>query len=276
MSKIENNYTETISLTFSSSVENHRGMEIIGNQNARGLTMDECIELSKRYPDCSEIKKLNELLPTNLDVEVKSKIEDAVVLIFRNGVQNVLNLDPDELYKEQAKLEYDSKMYAYGKIMNKKARYNLCFADFSQTSDFANKKGTVINFEDERIKLTKKLRNAISEKIGGKCTNIFAEANRYYDLRTTYIGYHGDTERKLVLCVRLGAMFPIYFQWYHKNEEVGEPLKIDVKGGDIYIMSEKAVGTDWKCSSKYTLRHAAALNEKLIFKKKKSEDKKEE
>jgi hypothetical protein len=262
------NYTETISLTFSSSVENHRGMEIIGNQNARGLTVEECIELNKRYPEFSEIIRLNDLLPSFIDEDVKSKIEDAVVLIFRNGVEHVLGLDASELYKEQAKLNYDSKMYAYGKVMEKRARYNLCFADFSQSSDFANKKGTVINFNDESIKLTKYLRNAISEKIGGKCTNLFAEGNRYYDLKKTYIGFHGDTERNLVLCVRLGSSFPIYFQWYHKNKEISEPVKIDVKGGDIYIMSEKAVGTDWKCSSKYTLRHAAALNEKLIFKKK--------
>lgn len=55
---------------------------------------------------------------------------------------------------------------------------------------------------------------------------------------------------------------------YCKSKPVSEPLKIDVNGGDIYIMSEKAVGSDWKSSSKYTLRHAAALNEKLIFKKK--------
>jgi len=264
----KNEYNETISLTFSSSVENHRGMEIIGNQNARGLTVEECIELSKRYPEYSEIIRLNELLPSTLSTDVKSNIDEAVVLIFRNGVEEVLGLDATELYKEQTKLEYDSKMYAYGRVVNKHARHNLCFADFSQSSDFANKKGTIINFNDDKIKLTKYLRNAISEKIGGKCTNLFAEGNRYYDLKKTYIGFHGDTERNLVLCVRLGSNFPIYFQWYHKNKEVNEPVKIDVNNGDIYIMSEKAVGTDWKCSSKYTLRHAAALNEKLIFKKK--------
>lgn len=259
---------ETISLTFSSSVENHKGMEIIGNQLAEGMTAKECYELASRFPNCSEVIKLNDLLNEEILKEPGVPLEEAVVLIFRNGVENVLGLDAEELYKEQTKLEYDKKMYAYGKIMNKKARHNLCFADFSQSSDFENKKGTVVDFKDEKVKLTKALRDGISEKIGGKCTNLFAEGNRYYDLRKTYIGLHGDTERKLVLCVRLGATFPIYFQWYHKSKPVSEPLKIDVNGGDIYIMSEKAVGSDWKSSSKYTLRHAAALNEKLIFKKK--------
>ena len=53
---------ETISLTFSSSVENHKGMEIIGNQMTSGLTAKECYELAARFPDCSEVIKLNDLL----------------------------------------------------------------------------------------------------------------------------------------------------------------------------------------------------------------------
>lgn len=32
---------------------------------------------------------------------------------------------------------------------------------------------------------------------------------------------------------------------------------IELNGGDIYIMSSKAVGCDWKSSSTVTLRHAA-------------------
>ena len=30
-----------------------------------------------------------------------------------------------------------------------------------------------------------------------------------------------------------------------------------IEHGDMYIMSEKATGFDWKSKSKYTLRHAA-------------------
>jgi len=32
---------------------------------------------------------------------------------------------------------------------------------------------------------------------------------------------------------------------------------IELRGGDIYIMSEKAVGTDWKKKNVPTLRHSA-------------------
>ena len=37
--------------------------------------------------------------------------------------------------------------------------------------------------------------------------------------------------------------------------------------GDIYIMSEKAVGSDWRKSSMYTLRHAAGCNKYLSLDK---------
>lgn len=33
-----------------------------------------------------------------------------------------------------------------------------------------------------------------------------------------------------------------------------------VDGGDIYVMSEKAVGTDWKKKNLYTLRHATGCS----------------
>ena len=49
----------------------------------------------------------------------------------------------------------------------------------------------------------------------------------------------------------------LYFNWFHKHKSVGNMLKIDLNNGDMYIMSEKAVGTDWKKKNIYTLRHSA-------------------
>jgi hypothetical protein len=63
------------------------------------------------------------------------------------------------------------------------------------------------------------------------------------------------------VAIRLGASMPLYYQWYHKTKRVGEKFKIDLDCGDIYIMEEKAVGTDWKFRNSYTLRHAAGCNQ---------------
>jgi hypothetical protein len=42
-----------------------------------------------------------------------------------------------------------------------------------------------------------------------------------------------------------------------------------LKPGDFYVMSEKAVGTDWMKKIIPTLRHATAMNEKFLIVKEK-------
>jgi hypothetical protein len=71
------------------------------------------------------------------------------------------------------------------------------------------------------------------------------------------IGYHGDTERSIVIGARLGEPIPLHYQWYYRSQPVGNNVSINLESGDIYAMSEKAVGNDWKKSSILTLRHAA-------------------
>ena len=68
------------------------------------------------------------------------------------------------------------------------------------------------------------------------------------------------SERKIVVGVRLGRgadKFPLKFQWYMHGAPVGQEHRIVLNAADIYISSEKAVGTDWKRQSIPTLRHAA-------------------
>jgi len=62
--------------------------------------------------------------------------------------------------------------------------------------------------------------------------------------------------------------YPIQWAWFHKNKAISEPYKIKLNSGDVYIMSEKAVGTDWKKSSLYTMRHAAGADKYLEIKDK--------
>ena len=50
------------------------------------------------------------------------------------------------------------------------------------------------------------------------------------------------------------------WQWFKDGMPVGKPIGIHLNSGDVYIMSEKAVGADWKLKSKYTLRHAAGAD----------------
>ncbi len=54
--------------------------------------------------------------------------------------------------------------------------------------------------------------------------------------------------------------------WYYNFEPRGKNVSFVLNPGDIYCMSEKTVGTDWKANlskgwinKRYTLRHAAGL-----------------
>jgi len=50
---------------------------------------------------------------------------------------------------------------------------------------------------------------------------------------------------------------PIKFKWHYRYKELGKSITINLNDGDMYIMSEKTTGYDWKRGSIYTFRHCA-------------------
>ena len=237
---------ETMTITIGDQAENHKGMQTIGQIQENGFTMEELEKIQKKF----EKKKCEcELIDLTGDLNAES----AGILIIRKGLEILGNTD--DLFEELKNLEWDKKALMYGRVVNKNARHNLCFADQGQTPDYSDGKGTIIAFEDvpELNKVMKKL----PKFTGPKGESLVAEGNRYYDVRKTFIGLHGDSERKIVIAFRLGATFPLYYQWFHKGEAIGDRIEISLDHGDIYIMSEKATGNDWKTRNKLTLRHAA-------------------
>lgn len=260
--------SQTFTLTFGNCAENHKSMEIIGKQLDSGLTKQD-LDTAKNYFEklgakC-ELINLKKLIKNEISCEAFDKIPDAYLLVVREGAKYLLDQEfkdfsTDSLYMEQEVLEKDKKAFMYGRVVNKKARHNLCFSDFDQESDFENKKGTVVNFN--KVKYTNAIRMMIPKIIPNeKIKNLQCEGNYYYDIKSTYIGMHGDAERQIVIAVRLGANFNLYYQWYHSGEKVGSLFETTLSHGDMYFMSDKAVGHDWKKSSLYTLRHGAGPRE---------------
>lgn len=252
-------YGQTFTLTFCETAENHKGMQMIGDIADRGFTKAE-LDIARAWFTSKGINTilvcLNDFAPKEIETE------PAYLLIAKNGVSAMVN--SDQLYAEQDSLEKDSKAYMYGRVVNKKARHNLCFANFRQSADYENKKGTVVHFED--VPNTQAVKDTLAGIFPGNehMQNLVCEGNYYYDTPKTFIGFHGDKERRIVVAARLGDDFPIFYQWYHQSKPIGKLFSYTLKHGDIYFMSDKTVGSDWMSSSKYTLRHAAALDKKLI------------
>lgn len=251
---------QTFTLTFGNRAENHKGMQMIGKELDHGLSIED-LEQAMAYFTEKGAKPimidLNQFLDTDMSADAQAKI-----LIVPNGVSYFMN--PDDLYDEVNATPKDTKAFMYGRVVNKKARHNNCFSDFSQKADYVSGKGTVVDFK--QVPLISKIREEIPKIIPNNpgVVDLQCEGNYYYDVNNTYIGFHGDTEREIVIAVRLGADFKIHYQWFKNSIPVGKLFSYTLKHGDIYFMSEKAVGKDWRHRSLYTLRHAAANVPKLI------------
>ena len=60
--------------------------------------------------------------------------------------------------------------------------------------------------------------------------------------------YHGDTERRKVICLSLGSNdYPIQWVWFKNSKPYSSPHRVMLNTGDIYIMSEKALGERVAC-----------------------------
>lgn len=225
-----------------------------------GYNLRNLMHIKKRFEKKGCVSKLyilNDIKKKILDKSEYDTIDKAYVLVIENVIQNVYG-NYDKLQQEQLDLEYDKKAFMYGRVVNKHARYNLCFDDIAQEPNYDEGKGRIIAYAS--MPELNKIRTDFPVLFGSKFKNMKCESNYYYDITKTGIGWHGDSERRKVVALRIGASLPLYFQWYKNNLPIGDKIKINLNGGDMYIMSEKVVGTDWKESKIYTLRHATGCD----------------
>ena len=262
MSATNTTKKSTVSLTFGDVAENHKGMQQVGTLADVGFDLSDLQRMQKWFEATGKAEcrlvALHEFLPSDIH-ENKTLGLDAYILIIKNGVNAIFGRDDaaNDMLMEQSGLETDKKAIMYGHVVNKHARHNLCFGETHQDPDYEAGKGTIYAFDE--VPMLKRVRESLREIIGDeKGTQLQAEGNYYYDHTKCGIGFHGDAERKKVFAVRLGEPIPLCYSWFKAGNKVGDIIRFDELGhGDIYVMSEKTTGFDWKRSSIYTLRHAA-------------------
>lgn len=275
-----------ISITHGENAENHFGMQLVGNSElSDGYSTKDLKSIKKKFKKMggkAKLIKLNKYLPSNVQAE------EASVLILRNGIDVLLNnwiskniksklgnnhlgsklesilkkeLNSRKLFEEQINLDWDTKYYDVrrSKVLNKRARYNICYGSKSQKPDYKNKKGTVIKFDS--IPIFKIWRSEILDLCNEDETFV-AEGNYYYDVKKCGIGYHGDGERRKVVAGNLSdesVVRELHWQAYYKNKKLGQVKQVKLNSGDMYIMNVKATGNDWKKKNLITWRHAAGI-----------------
>uniref|UniRef100_A0A0G4F9I0 Alpha-ketoglutarate-dependent dioxygenase AlkB-like domain-containing protein n=1 Tax=Chromera velia CCMP2878 TaxID=1169474 RepID=A0A0G4F9I0_9ALVE len=190
-------------------------------------------------------------------------------------IRNFINLIAPGVAEEQFGLDPDKQFFdrRRGKVLNKHARYNLCFEPGDgRPASLEVGQGTVVGFNG--VPHTHAVQKYIARLLAAAGvpahvvseSTLRVETNVYMDPQKNGIGFHGDTERRVVVGVRLGlsreARMPIVFRWYNGGRvmEEFEDRVINLGPGDVYFMSEKAAGSDWRRTKIPTLRHAAGAS----------------
>lgn len=246
----------TITITFGDQAENHVGMLKIGELAKEGFNYTDLKLAEEKF---TALGYLCEII--NLSEYIDQPSNEAFVLIVREGGDAILSefgANSRDVFDEQIELDWDTKAKMRGKVVNKHARHNLCYGNDSQEPDYENGQGRIIAFEN--IPCTNFVRENLHTYFGEKAKNLVAEGNLYHNITSCGIGFHGDTERKKVIALRLGESMSIHFQWFLNTQPIGRRFKIKLNHGDVYVMSEYATGNNWKKRLIPTLRHAAGCS----------------
>ncbi len=89
-----------------------------------------------------------------------------------------------------------------------RARHCLIFGKEAQQWTKEGK-GTIIAYD--QVPCISALRAEIPNFAGRLTEGLLTELNKYYDPKNTGIGRHGDGERRIVVCARLGYSFPLLY-----------------------------------------------------------------
>tara|TARA_A100001015_G_scaffold276612_1_gene335005 strand:+ start:2119 stop:2511 length:393 start_codon:yes stop_codon:yes gene_type:complete len=124
-----------LTITLCECSENHIGMEKNGNIAKSGYNKTHLDKLMNYYKN-KKIERINlrDLLNDN-NIEFinnVSYLDNAELLIIRNAIDN-----HEDIYNELINLKWDYHYYDIKrkKVLNKKARSNLCIDNFSQEAD---------------------------------------------------------------------------------------------------------------------------------------------
>jgi hypothetical protein len=261
------NLNQTWSLTVGNGGENHTGMEFLGKLRKKGEGWDidkleHCKDLLENIFDKKvELYNLNEECLEGVTIPEASKPTDAYLMVVRDFLSETVHKN---FVKEMKSYEWDRKYWdtRRQKVLNKLARANVCYGKECREPNYENKQGTIIGFE--RSPLVGNLLQIV--EILMKDEDLIVEGNQYDDVKKNGIGPHGDTERVCVSCLRVGASMPMKFGMFWNCKVRGKPFETIINGGDLYFMSEEAVGAEWKSKSKWRWRHCAGAPKYLKMK----------
>ena len=262
-----NTLKPTWSLTVGNGGENHTGMEFLGNlrKKGQGWDVDRLLYakdiLESIFDKNVELFNLNEECLQGVNIPKGSKPKDAYLMVVRNFLSENVHKN---MIKELGSYKWDRKYWdtRRQKVLNKLARANVCYGKEGRAANYAEGKGTIIGFDQSPLvgNLLKVVEILMQDN------GLIVEGNQYDNVSKNGIGPHGDTERVCVSCLRVGESMPMKFGMFWNCKLRGKPFETVINGGDLYFMSEEAVGAEWKSRSKWIWRHCAGAPKYLKMK----------
>ena len=257
----------TWSLTIGNGGENHTGMEFLGNlrKKGQGWDIDRLLyakEIMESIFDKQvDLYNLNKECLEGVTIPEGQKPKDAYLMVVRGFLSDRVH---QNMIKELGSYVWDRKYWdtRRQKVLNKLARANVCYGKEGREANYAEGKGTIVGFEQSPLvgNLLKVVEILMRDK------DLIVEGNQYDDVSKNGIGPHGDSERVCVSCLRVGESMPMKFGMFWNCKLRGKPFETLIKGGDLYFMSEEAVGAEWKSRSKWVWRHCAGAPKYLKMK----------
>ena len=257
----------TWSLTIGNGGENHTGMEFLGNMRKKGQGWDidrllYAKEIMESIFDKQvDLYNLNKECLEGVTIPEGQKPKDAYLMVVRGFLSDRVH---QNMIKELGSYVWDRKYWdtRRQKVLNKLARANVCYGKEGREANYAEGKGTIVGFEQSPLvgNLLKVVEILMRDK------DLIVEGNQYDDVSKNGIGPHGDSERVCVSCLRVGESMPMKFGMFWNCKLRGKPFETVMNGGDLYFMSEEAVGAEWKSRSKWVWRHCAGAKKYLKMK----------
>lgn len=249
--------------TFSTSIRSFGTSEIVENDAAKNSSSSSLLK--------SDLESIQEVIGGDLiklntmvyEENYDGKREpEAYVLHIPNGVGKLVAwVDSQEddaafcdaLFQEMNQVKHDNRFFNARKqrIEYMRAYHFFGVKDESQDQNLDQGIHTHHSFKD--LPQLQRIRSAfdkMSDEFDITTKGLYAEGNVYADI-TCGVRYHGEDEKaeSPVIGIHIGEPKRITWRSFLHHRYFGKEISIQLNHGDVYFMSEHAVGAGWQRNS---------------------------
>lgn len=169
--------------------------------------------------------------------------EIASILVIKNYITN-------NIYQEALGINWDKKVLLRNKVVNRIGKYAITIDNFPEEPNYEQGQYRVISYDS--LPKTNKLKNKLSLVFNQDALE--CQGEYYCDQEKLKLKYQGSKVNNM-MCVHLGNSIQLSYKWFFANKPVSDDMKIILEHGDLYIMSEKATGHDYKLKKNPILKY---------------------